>query len=421
MATIQRGSKSAGGTEFSTGPVLAAEVNTDLNTLYNEVNGSLDNANIKGTAGIAETKIDDISSTATAAASVAFPGSAESPSLATTLSGEIQRLRYAIGRMALGGGGTSIKHYDGAEKSVPWFEEVLRGPNQVRNSSFEAQSGGAGTAPDGWALVGTPSTLSLATSTVGAGSGRSARIVTDASGEGISQTFAGLKASTLYLLTVEASVASGTLSVTTTGAMTTGSYRNAARTSTTTARHWMGVLLKTDATPTNLVLSLTGVSSGADFTLDTVGLYEVRTDVMTPPGYLAVSDSSNATTGTLDTTRRGFPDGDALSVSLSVPGPGYSIRVTANCCFTDNVANTMVAVLVENDGSATDATSAHSAIGANEGGSVNLHYVNTSPTPGATYTYTIEALLRTGAGTNNGTIGGVTAVSRLTAELIPPG
>lgn len=417
MSIIQRGPKTAGGTSFSSGNILSDEVNADFDIAFNEINGNIDNSNIKESAAISATKIDDVGTSS----GVSTPGSASSPSVATTLTGEIERLRYAIGRIALGSSGANVKRYDGDEKNVPWHEQVVRGPNLVRNASFEAQSGGAGTAPDGWALVGTPSTLALGASVVGAGAGQSVRIVTAASVEGISQTFAGLKASTLYLLVVEASVAAGTLSVATTGAMTTGSYRNALRTSTNSARHFLTVLIETDTSPSDLVLYLTGTTPVSDITIDSAGLYEVQTEIVSRAGYLAVSDSSSTTAGLLDTTRRPFPDGDALSVFLSVPGPGYSIRVSVNCSCTDNNDNTMAAILVENEGSPVDVAIGYASIRAAEGGTVALHYVNTNPTAGATYTYSVEARLRQLSGTNNGTLAGVTAISRLTAELIPPG
>jgi len=48
MATIARGTKAGGGTNFNAGQVIAAaELNTDFNTAYTEINGLLDDGNIK--------------------------------------------------------------------------------------------------------------------------------------------------------------------------------------------------------------------------------------------------------------------------------------------------------------------------------------------------------------------------------------
>jgi len=47
---------------FSAGAtIIAAEHNTNFDTVYNEINGELNNANIKAAAGIEDTKLDTIS------------------------------------------------------------------------------------------------------------------------------------------------------------------------------------------------------------------------------------------------------------------------------------------------------------------------------------------------------------------------
>lgn len=420
MGVIQRGAKASGGTEFATGTAIRSdEVNTDFNTVYSEINGNLTDANISNSAGVNPLKVDDVSASATAMAVTSNPGTPDAENLPVNLGTEVLQLRYAIGRIAQGNTGSNVKRYDGSEKNVPWFDRVARGPNLIRNSSFEAQSGGAGTAPDGWTLAGTPTTAALVDTDVAFGDGKALRIVADAANEGVQQTVAGLRASTTYLLTASIKVAVGTVKLLTTGADAASEYRNSARTSTSATATQLNVVIQTDSTPTDIVVQVVSNASADDFQVDHVGLYELREQVSSRPGYLAVSDSSNVTTGTLDTTRRAFPDGDALAVSVTVPGPGYSIRVTADLFFTDNAANTMLAHLEENT---VDVAIAHAAIPANEGGCVSLHYLNTSPTPGTTYTYGVDCQLRTGAGTNNGTVvGGITARSRLTAELIPPG
>lgn len=58
MATIARGTKAGGGTNFNSGQTIdPAEVNTDLNTIYTEFNGNIENSNVKAAAAIALTKI----------------------------------------------------------------------------------------------------------------------------------------------------------------------------------------------------------------------------------------------------------------------------------------------------------------------------------------------------------------------------
>lgn len=58
MATIARGTKAGGSTNFNSGQTIdPAEVNTDLNTIYTEFNGNVENANVKAAAAIVLTKL----------------------------------------------------------------------------------------------------------------------------------------------------------------------------------------------------------------------------------------------------------------------------------------------------------------------------------------------------------------------------
>lgn len=58
MGTITRGAKAGGGTGFNAGQTGdPAEVNTDINTLYTEINGNLDNDNIDAAAAIVTSKL----------------------------------------------------------------------------------------------------------------------------------------------------------------------------------------------------------------------------------------------------------------------------------------------------------------------------------------------------------------------------
>jgi hypothetical protein len=51
MGTISRAAKSASGTgDYTTGPIIASEVNADLNTVYDEINGNLDSSNLAANA-----------------------------------------------------------------------------------------------------------------------------------------------------------------------------------------------------------------------------------------------------------------------------------------------------------------------------------------------------------------------------------
>lgn len=61
MGQIVRGTKAVGGVQFQDGAgkkVLAAEVNVDFDTAYTEINGLLDNTNVKANAAIAASKLN---------------------------------------------------------------------------------------------------------------------------------------------------------------------------------------------------------------------------------------------------------------------------------------------------------------------------------------------------------------------------
>jgi hypothetical protein len=58
MGTITRGAKAGGGTDLNSGQTAdPAEVNTDFNTIVTEINGNLENVNVKAAAGIVTSKI----------------------------------------------------------------------------------------------------------------------------------------------------------------------------------------------------------------------------------------------------------------------------------------------------------------------------------------------------------------------------
>lgn len=59
--TITRPTKDAGGTAFQSGNIpTASDFNADFNAIANVVNGNIDNANIKASAGISSSKLADI-------------------------------------------------------------------------------------------------------------------------------------------------------------------------------------------------------------------------------------------------------------------------------------------------------------------------------------------------------------------------
>lgn len=426
MATISRGIKSGTGTtEYEDGDtILASELNTDLNTIVNEINGALDDANIQAGADIDPGKINDYSADATESRTKTDPGISGGQFYATSLEGELERLRYTIQQIATGVG---TDYNNGTTTADVYYGDYpARGPNLIANPSFEVKSNTSGTAaPDRWSLVGTPSAISQQTTSTAFGVGKAIRVVADAANEGLSQTVSGLKASTHYLVSarVKVNAVGDIASLTTTNADSAGNFRDLALTTSSTTGTVLHGVIKTDSSATGIVVSLLTVANGDSVDWDDVQFVECNPNPFSSKGYVAVRDTSSDTTvGDVTTVDRAFPFSDALSAAVTVPGPGYTIRVTARLSVKSGATQTFYGSLYENDGGGAvlhergDIAFAD----ANYGGSLTLSYIQVAPTPGSTYTYTVNGSVNTSTATPNDSNGGPTDQnSTLTVELIP--
>lgn len=428
MGTVGRGIKSNGTTSLADGnTIFASELNTDFDTLYTLVNGQVDNDNVSASAAIAATKLDDYSSTATDMRTQTSPGTSDNESLATTMAGELERLRYALWQIKVG---TTAARNDGSAKGLYWGDEPVRGQNLCRNSSFEVKSSStASDAPDGWTAIGPPTSCTLTDTTPGTGvsDGKLVRITSAAGSDGISQSFAGLKPRTLYYISARARVVAGgdILSITTTGGYASGEFRNFTRTVTSTSFAQYAGVVETDATPTAIVLRFVLTAAGDICEIDDVQFREINADIVSRMGYMAVRDTSTGT-GALSNADSAFPAGDQLTAAVTVPAPGYWIRVSAVLRYTaGGTTGTFVGLLDEtpaSTGTATEVdTSASTQADNGELGFVTLSYLNSAPTPGETYTYSTSHICGAASGTANGSANGKTVQSNLLVELIPPG
>lgn len=434
MALITRGTKSNGSTSLADGDdILAAELNADFDTLFDEMNGGLDSANITAggvtnvavATGIDAAKIDDYSATAAEMATETNPGTSGNESLPTTLEGELARLRYVVRRMASGG---QTVHNDGSSTSATyWGDQAVRGPNIARNGGFEVKTTGSTAAPDGWTIFGTPTTCTQVTTDVSNGTGKALRIVADAATEGIYQTLTGLKASSLYFIQARYIVTTGSMMMITTGATASGSFRDVSITKTTTSWSTVSAMVATDSTPTDIVLSFVSAANLDDFRIDDVLVLEVGREIIHAPTSITVRDSSNGT-GALTTAQGAFPPGDGLSAAVTVPGPGCWIQVRSCCRLIAAGTSPGIVAFLLYETPISSGTPAAVDIGSvscatNNAESITVGYTNTSPTPGDTYTYTIEHDAQSaGAGaTANGVVNGLTTLSWLEVTLHVPG
>lgn len=421
-ATITRSTKASGGTAFVDGNIiLASEVNADFDVIVNLVNGNIDTNNLSASAGIVSGQIldgtllnadvnasaaiayskfsqtaaqqdadivDDFSATEPEMVTVTSPGITGTASLATNLEEELARLRYAIKRLAVG---VNAKYTSGAA-TMSWIDGPVRGGNLSFNGSFEVKASASPAAPDGWALVGVPTTVEQAETAVTLGEGKEIHIVARASNiDGISQTYAGLKASSQYLVMVYAKAAtvSDTCGLITTGA--TGTFGNLALTTSATTYTPLVGYISTDTTPTNIVVSLVAAANAQadDCDYDQFGVYSVDADVMHPSGSVAQSirKTSNQTFSSASYTAF-----TSLSTVITVPGPGYWIETTADFALerAAGSSNVNIGARIQENGT-TCAIKERTLTTTTEAVPISMSCVNTAPTPGTTYTYTTDA------------------------------
>lgn len=426
MSIPARGTKPNGSTDWADGETLTATaLNGDFNPLYTTLSGGIEDDNVAAAAAIDPTKIDDYAASVTEARTQSDPGVSDAESQATTLAGELERLRYALSRLAVG---TAGRHYDGTNTETFFYGDTpVRGPNLIRNPSFEVKTTGSTAAPDGWALVGTPTSVTQTATNATNGAGYAIRVVAQANqAEGIQQTIVGLKASTKYHIhaRVKVNTAGHTVRLVTTGAIGSGSFQNIDRSTSSTSYTNLSAIVQTDGTPTNLVIQFISSSdANADsFDVDNVSVRECANEPIAGHGYVCVQDSSTSTTGSVGTSLGAFPPSDQLSAAVTVPGPGYTIRVSATGNVTDpDSAHSWVMTLKESGSQVAVGSSGHHSAATGSSGSV-ISYVKLDPTPGTTYTYTTEAAATGGPGPNGShATTGVTLESRLIVELIPQG
>jgi len=435
MSVVTRGTKAAGGTAFVDGTtILAAEHNYDLDTLYTALSGGLDTNNLSPTAGItngqleeiAVTKVSDYSSTAAVSLTSVDAGStgtlyAGTTTLPTDLSDELERLRYRL----LANNhliSTIYKNSGGTNTAIGWVEAPIVGPQLLANNGFELKSSAtAGVAPDGWTLVGTPTSLTVtAASSAGKSVGlhkRSLVFTSAAANDGISQTVYGLKASTKYLIGLAYVRTDATVNLTVTGGLGSGDYQNFSITdSSNTTMAYMQGIVQTDTTPTDLTVKvLNTLAGGAKVcALYQIWMYEVRdqTPIGTPSIPLQVANYSTVNDIIAGGGAATWTNISALTLSQQVPTMGYRMVFSVVLSFksapvTASIRDFNYGFRIQQKiGAAAAATveGPYSWIANQQsnqevvGGNMRMEWVVENPTPGSLYTFTVDVLV------NNATV-----------------
>lgn len=410
MALISRGTKATagGGTAFVTGTTASAtEVNTDFDTIYNDYNGNVTDANIVSTgltntaisssAGIAETKIDDISATDADHDDTTTPGDSSSHTKPTTLSGELQQLRYVAERLALGIAPDRVGA--AGTGAAGWYDLPARGPNLVINPTLARATSASG-APRSWTSLGTGTptfsyvALSGATLTEGPAAGKEHRIQAgSAATAGITQTIGGLKASTRYLVVARARSTTGAVHLKTVGADATSEFRNIDDSSSSTSYVTLKGVIQTDSTPTALEIQLTtNGGNGDDVKFAFCGVYECDADFVTEHGTSTpwVNDES---TSNVSVDAATIALGPTLTLVAPNFGGSWQAEVHANIPIVRDSANgtTQIRLMTTVGGGGSTAVRVAEVTwsAANQAQNVSFMYT-TSVAPGTILTYALE-------------------------------
>ena len=393
--TIVRGTKSSGGTAFQSGETIkASEVNTDFDTIYTAFNGNVESINIKdGTItsddlaanALTLPVVDDEQGTTAelfehadgvASSTDKYPdrNSGTPNGLATTAAQELYQVRRALRRLAVGDscvlsdGDVPAAGSGGTQaKACAWFDRVRIGHNLIRNGDFEAGDGSFTTteAPPAWTKVGSPTAIAYSATPVSEGDGNLVSFDgANASEEGFSQTLAGLKASSRYLVLGRTRNDTGTgCGIETTGANASSDFPNLdlADDSGSTFGTLSGIV-ETDSTPTDIVVRLVtdGTAATDDCAYDHIAVYELNVDPIPQASRAVVWETSSLNdsvatvtiTNTNDALTRIRNDDDTadLEATVAVPSPNCTIEVMGRASF-DASSNRDVLLVLEENGS----------------------------------------------------------------------
>ena len=273
--------------------------------------------------------------------------------------------------------------------------------NQLYNGSFEVTDGtglvASTSVPAGWALVATNPTLAYATETTTEGTGLDLTMTRGAGDGGIEQTVV-LKTNTTYYVMARAKAAGGgscELSTLNAGGTNLAAQTTASATYTTLS----GTFTTTVAAGTadTLTIRLRVLTAGS-CTVDNIALYETTADKrgITTPSGVGCFDTDTSTTNDIYTTAGTFVDALVLC-EVTIPGPGYMVQIDGVVVADNDTAAESLTVRLREEGVTKDVKTVLAGPdndGANHSEDiviVPVHFLNTSPTPGTTLSYTLEA------------------------------
>lgn len=402
MAIKARPGKAAGGNAYVDGTTaLAADVNADFDTIYNEFNGNIENANVKAAAGIVPTKIDDASVDDAAAITISDAGTTAAPVKATNLTEEIQKLRWMD---KSSGVGVAAQYHNGTTTAVASaLDGGIRGGSLVLNGSCQLQSGGAGTAPDSWTLAGTPSAITLEATPDEEGAALCVKAVSSGTSDGIIQTMTGIKKNALYVVGCRARAAVNPGFMGVSGGASSGAYQNTTiGISVSAAFDTYSLLVKADASGSDINLQISsGTTSLDEIYVYDVWMYEVTKNPVSCGTHPLQQVRTTTTTSYESTTGSGewvaLPDS---SFDLSVTPERANLRVFYDAKLTLSIDSTILGFGIYNgavrlllNGSVVDGPKHvyldYEPIGGNSF-EIPLSHIEEAPAPGVALDFTIE-------------------------------
>ena len=422
MGIISRGPKAAGGKDFTTGTILAAEVNTDFNTVYELTEGNIDEDNIDPAANIPNSSLAPIGTTFTLSHAdddatwfaTRYPGTTAVPVKPLSLAFELENIRW---RMHGNKAQINVQYMDSDNNLVDagWVEPGSVGRNLLPNPGFEAQTGVADSAPDGWALVGTPATVDiLVPSDEEAGlEKRSLRIEADDASEGISTVVGGLKSSTKYIIGIAYILNVGEMNLITAGGLPANTdYQDISFNDSTAAgafESWQGIF-STNATADDVTVTIQSTAAADDFEVFYVWMYELSDLTPVEIPHIPMQKVDWAGSGNDTQTNAGagaWETKTGLSLEQYVPHVGYKFTYEVMLSFVSggsgqatSIPSYAFRIQEEIDGGGADTVEgpfAYNGILAGASsvspGLVTLKHVIENPTPGSIYAFTVDAYI----------------------------
>jgi hypothetical protein len=402
MSTINRSTKANGTINWAdTNFLPASELNVDFDTIYNDYNGSITNANLSAAAAIDPTKIDDYSGDVVTANTVADAGDSAVPVLANNMAAELIHLRYALKRLA---GAVTIQYKNAANAMADAGpnEPPIRGFNLIHSGCFSIFNN-TGTppaaAPVDWNFIGARQWAAGTTGTapVAEGSAKTLRVVTATGAEeGAYQTLPALKASTKYLIGARVKAVTGTLVFRTLGGLGAGNnYQDFSISTTSASFVSLAGIVKTDASATGISVYFGSTGVGNTFEVFDVFAYELSDDIRAVPN-VSVQYNSLAAAATYGTGVWNWETVTQLSHQAIVPAEGFMtefrVQASLNTVSVGGLSLAHAFGRIKENGVVVAGPFPLTATPGNFFIPACFSYINYNPAANTGYTYTFELL-----------------------------